>query len=421
VDSSAAEQADFVGEVRNANCLKPKTPIIPDTVLIPLCQYTKGYLDNADTLLNARDNGDGSVKNEDLTQLRDSCLFWILLTTGMRIHEVCGIKRGDYRTETKDDETFYYVKSVSDKTEAGYVEWIAPKIAIDAIKVLERYSLPLQHELSDALVLARANNDAVEIDRLSKADGAIGLSKTRMTGKINTLSATTITYHRLPKLCTQLDLDWNLAAHQFRRTFANYVVHSELGDLRALKEHFKHWSIKMTVLYAFNEALDLELFEELLREKAEIEQDIKSDWFGLDTPLAGGAVADKIIEVRSDDDHVKTFKSREDMVKAYTGTIPIRSTGIAWCTNDEEGSCNGKCNDCYHGVIDSRHAQYWKGVLFEQLALCELTDIGEAGLEGVRKGLANAEAVLKKLGHDVEKFKLEYRNKNQLIPVTEVA
>lgn len=185
VDSSAAEQAGTVGETYKKSRLKPQTPIIPNAVLMPLCQYTKDYLDKADALLTARDKRDSSVKSTDLTKLRDSCLFWILLTTGMRIHEVCGIKRGGYRTETKEGETYYYVKSVSKKTYAGYVEWIAPKIAIDAIKVLERYSQPLQNELRNTLALATADNDAKEIDRLTKADEAIGLSKSQKTGKIN--------------------------------------------------------------------------------------------------------------------------------------------------------------------------------------------------------------------------------------------
>ncbi|MEI2422501.1 hypothetical protein V6O07_19645, partial [Arthrospira platensis SPKY2] len=79
--------------------------------------------------------------NDALLLLRDSCIFWLLFTTGMRIHEVLNIKRSlrgrgnkNYRTETKDEETFYYIQSASDKTHTGKAEWIAPQIAIEAIK-----------------------------------------------------------------------------------------------------------------------------------------------------------------------------------------------------------------------------------------------------------------------------------------------
>ncbi len=50
-ESSASEQAGMVGEAYKETIGKPKTPIIPDGVLIPLCQFTKSYLDRADEIL----------------------------------------------------------------------------------------------------------------------------------------------------------------------------------------------------------------------------------------------------------------------------------------------------------------------------------------------------------------------------------
>jgi hypothetical protein len=49
-------------------------------------------------------------------------------------------------------------------------------------------------------------------------------------------------------------LEWELATHQFRRKFANYAARSQFGDLRYLKQHFKHWSLDMTLGYALNES-----------------------------------------------------------------------------------------------------------------------------------------------------------------------
>ncbi|WP_394245476.1 site-specific integrase [Vibrio astriarenae] len=405
-DSSASEQAGMVGETFKETRNKPKTPIIPDDVLIPLCRFTKSYLDKADEILT-------SANKKESLLLRDSCIFWLLLTTGMRIHEVLGIKRGAYRSETKDDITFYYIETASEKTHTGLAEWIAPEIATTAINILGRLSAPLQAQLERDLQKAQVNNDHTEVHRLEEISNHICLSKSLNSGnQINLLSGKTITEKRLPNLCKQIGSDWNLSAHQFRRTFANYAVHSELGDLRALKDHFKHWSITMTALYAFNDDLDAELFEELLREKYLIEEEIKQDWFRLDTPITGGDMAQKIMQIREDGELIKAFGSHAAMSKAFTASIPIRSVGIGWCTNDDECKC-GKPDSCESGIVDKRHAPYWTGMLVQQMKLLRLgvSDIGEAGTANVRKGMERCEKVLTALEFDVEVMKQEINQK----------
>jgi integrase len=444
-ESSAYEQAGHVGAAYSESINKAKTPIIPDNTLKALCSFTKGFLDRADELLDlnvklnafeatAKDASSQCAQkrtylqslstefdklaelSEALLLLRDSCLFWILLTTGMRIHEVLGIKRGAYRKETKDDETYYYIETVSKKTYTGLAEWIAPKIAIDAIKILERYSSDLQARVEIDLAAARARNDHKEVNRLENITNKICLSHSKKGSSVTVLSGKAVTVIRLPNLCTKIGSDWNLSSHQFRRTFANYVVHSQLGDIRALKDHFKHWSIQMTALYAYNDKLDQELFEELLREQYWVEEQIKFDWFGLDAPLAGGAIAERIMKVRGDDEHIKTFKTREDMVRAYSGNIPIRATGIAWCTNDDDGCMGGKCDECDHGIIDKNNQKHWEGMLIQQFNLSQMDDIGEAGQAAVANGMARCESVLTSLGVDVDKMKVDIGNKNQVSP-----
>jgi integrase len=442
-ESSASEQAGLVGAVLAESRNKPKTPIIHDDTLKALCSFTKGFFDRADELLDlngklnafeatAKHASDQARQkrtylqsldtefdkvdelNEALLLLRDSCLFWILLTTGMRIHEALGIKRGAYRKETKDDETYYYIETVSKKTYTGLAEWIAPKIAIDAIKILERYSSDLQARVELDLAAARARNDHKEVNRLENITNKVCLTHYPKGSSVTVLGAGTVTERRLPKLCTKIGSDWNLSSHQFRRTFANYVVHSQLGDIRALKDHFKHWSIQMTALYAYNDKLDKEVFEELLREQYWVEEQIKFDWFGLDAPLAGGAIAERIMKVRGDEEHIKTFKTREDMVRAYSGNIPIRATGIAWCTNDDDGCMGGKCDECDHGIIDKNNQKHWEGMLIQQFDLSQMDDIGEAGQAAVENGMARCENVLTSLGVDVGKMKVEIGNNNQI-------
>ncbi|HAS6096884.1 TPA: tyrosine-type recombinase/integrase [Vibrio vulnificus] len=408
--SGANMQAGLIGEAAQKAKTKPQTPIIPNEVLIPLCKFTKSCLDRADEILASKG------KRESLL-LRDSCIFWLLLTTGMRIHEVLGIKRGAYRSETRDEVTYYYIETVSEKTHTGLAEWIAPEIATQAIDILGRYSAPLQKQLENDLSKARDSQDHVEVHRLEEISDHICLS-TSKNNSVALLSGRTITVHRLPNLCQQIDCNWNLSTHQFRRTFANYAVHSELGDLRALKDHFKHWSITMTALYAFNEDLDAELFEELLREKYLVEEEIKQDWFELDTPITGGDIAENIKKVRTDGELIITFGSLSDMAKAYSSSIPIRSTGIGWCTNDDECKC-GKPDSCESGIVDKRHLPYWEGMLVQQMKLMQLDDIGEAGRDAARKGMERCEKVLSALGIDVEAMKQKFSQRD-LIEVENV-
>jgi integrase len=252
-ESSASEQAGMVGRERKETRTKARTPIIPDEVLIPLSQFTKGYLDIADKLLGLRDKLDAFVPtakeasgqatqkrkylqsittefdtlddfNEALLLLRDSCIFWLLLTTGMRIHEILGIKRGKYRPETRDELTYYYIETVSQKTHTGLAEWIAPEIATQAMDILARYSKPFQTKLDSDLAQAKARQDHAEVHRLQDISNHICLAKNSQDGNsIILLSGETITSNRLPNLCKKIGSDWNLSAHQFRRTFANYV------------------------------------------------------------------------------------------------------------------------------------------------------------------------------------------------------
>ncbi|MDW2458961.1 tyrosine-type recombinase/integrase, partial [Vibrio sp. 1249-1] len=201
--------------------------------------------------------------NSTLLDLRDGCFVIILATTGIRAHELGNIRRDQWHSEVRDGERFYFLGSRSDKTYAGETSWLCPEIAIRAVKVVERLSEPLQTELEQALRAAEASGDLKEVTRLRQCSGCVGL--TNGGGKINcitVLSGPTLN-KRLRMFAKNLGTDWKLASHQFRRTFANYVVHHKLGDLRYLRDHFKHWSLDMTILYAMNETQDLELYDEI--------------------------------------------------------------------------------------------------------------------------------------------------------------
>lgn len=194
-------------------------------------------------------------------------------------------------------------------------------------------------------------------------------------------------------------------------TLVRELTHEDITP--ELIEGVKGHLLGLGIGYAYNDDLDRELFEEMLREKYWVEEQIKFDWFDLDSPITGGIIADRIMQVRGDEEHIKTFKTKQDMVRAYSANIPIRSTGIGWCTNDDDGCMGGKCDECDHGIVDKNNLKHWEGMLIQQITLSDVDDIGEAGKAAAANGMQRCEKVLTSLGMNVEAMKVEIGNEIQ--------
>lgn len=411
---------------------KGKTEIIPDEILAQLFQYCESMLNRAPELLRLQDlmarfvlnkkgkccqgaeraqylkchGWGGGVKslNQAIMTLRDSCLFIILMTTGMRVHEVCNLTRGNWYSEVRDGERFYFLGSKSEKTNEGGTHWLCPKITIEAFKVLSDLMLPMQQLLEQQLNASQQVGDVQEAARLMRCSGSVVLGKTMwQNNKVDVLSGQSIN-KGLQKLVDSLGLDIQLASHRLRRTFASHVVHHKLGDLRYLRDHFKHWSLEMTVLYAMNEHQDLELFDEIYAAFDDARQGIIGHWLEPDTPLTGG-LANQIRNLRDKNTPTRTYKSRVDMMRHVSELVYLRSTGLAWCTNDDGSCAGGRCEECEHSVIDDKRQAFWEGVYAQQIELKQIDGLGESGLATVDKAIARCERVLFDLGADIEVIK----------------
>lgn len=412
---------------RHRSARKPSTEIIPDEVLAPLAQYAEAQLKRADELLVHRDALEAIVVPKEascgqmmcakrrllrergytprtlskaLVTLRDCCWVLILITTGIRVHELLNIKRGHWGRRVENGEEFWFIGSRSEKTGEGDTQWLAPEIAIKAVKVLERLSEPAQAGLERDLEQARADRNDLEVHRLEALSGHVGFGEPKRGGPLSVLSDQKLNV-RLRKLAGSLNLEWDLASHQFRRTFASYVVHHKLGDLRYLRDHFKHWSLDMTALYALNEAQDLELYDEIYSAFDGERQAIVGHWLEPDTPIAGGLAAN-VRAFRDKETKLRTFKSREEMVRQLSEQIYLRSTGIAWCTNDDGVCARGNCEVCEHGLIDDRKQAFWEGLYAQQIELREINDLGPGGNQTVERTITRCEQVLSELGADMQ-------------------
>ena len=404
-----------------------KTQVIPDEELSRLVQYCQSVLDEAPQLIELQQKIDEErirlseyyiIKkivapkgystlrefNDKYNEILTASAMIILTFSGIRIHELAAIQCDAYRVQDDEETISYYLKSYSSKTYEGNTEWLVPEIVIDAIKIQQLASNKLRAELlkEQHALLSKDDHDPRGL-RINQFKNHLFLTKSSAdNNQINPLSSKSCD-SRLKKLGEKLGIT-GLTTHQFRRTFAIYVAKSIYGDLRYLRDHFKHWSLDMTLLYADHESVDDELCNDIAKQIQEYKIDIAEEFLKEDT-IIGGGLADKIIEYRTNKEEVKIFNSRREMAEKLTNTIHIRATGHSWCTADG-GECirpynlhGTNCANCSESIIEKkRHSRYWKALYQHQLELRKLDDIGPSGQYRVEKDIARCEAVLTQLG-----------------------
>ena len=194
---------------------------------------------------------------------------------------------------------------------------------------------------------------------------------------------------------------WILRSHQFRRTFACLAARSALGDLRYLREHFKHWSLDMTLHYASNLLFDDSLFDEVLSERNELQSLIVSDWIKSDEPLLGGR--GKSIAIFRNRGVLKTAKNLPNLLNKISDSVFVRGTGHSWCLASGDG-CGGEgiydaiqCVDCVNGVIDKSHIPIWKGLKQQHELLLNMPDSGVGTKERAREYIKKSEELIDRL------------------------
>lgn len=427
-DASAALLAGVTG----GHSKEGKTPVIPDEVLSDLFQQSERVLESADRLLehwdaeaewrrqgycyNSRRNwlrqrgyeGHLVDLSKDIDELLDACMLIVLITSGIRVSELASLQRGcAYSTIGSDGERYYWMEGWSEKTHEGKTSWLVPGIAHRALRVAERTTKPFQERL-EGHIAARDDNDP-EADELKRHRQAIFLGRTKQQGNpIRTLSRLAIQY-RINRFAQARGHDWQFTPHQFRRTFAVYAAHSAYSDLRYLSEHFKHWSLDMTALYAMDERQDLDLYDEVLAEVREIKVEVTEHLLDEETALSGG-MAGPMRHFRSSQEPVTTYKSHREMAETVSETVYLRATGVGWCTADF-GGCNGghgleatKCADCVHSVISETQQPIWEAMYEQQLELRAINDIGPGGTQRVERDIQRCRKVLRELGAELSDF-----------------
>ncbi|WP_202901763.1 site-specific integrase [Hydrogenophaga intermedia] len=342
-----------------------------------------------------------------LIDVRTACYVVVAGLSGCRNHELAFLRsNATYSTIDDHGERYWWMRSTSTKTDVGATEWMIPEVAVTALRIMDRWAAPLQARLAAQIEELRAANSAdPRIAEAQEHVGAIfvGVASIKKN-EVRTLSMTqtNVNLKRFAKACGST---WRLASHQFRRKFANYAARSRFGDLRYLKEHFKHWSLDMTLGYGLNESQEQALYLEIEEEYDLIKERVVAEWLSKTEPLAGGYGAN-LVAWRDREENITLFKDHAHMIRSIASSTAIRSNGHAWCTADDN-LCEGndidptRCGDgCNNAVISRRHAPIHVG-LFKQLkALEDCVDIGEGGRKRVARDLERCRSVLATLGLD---------------------
>lgn len=438
-ESSAWILAGQAGTRGRGRIKEGKTPLIPDTTFCALFQAAWALVERADSLLSLRNALEGvqaplkdqspssiaEAKNmhlaaqgwtgglgllrTTLTDLRTACYIVIASLSGCRNHELAHVQSGAYyKTEDDDGQTFWWMKSRSDKTGEGYTEWMVPESAVTALRVMDRWAEPYQSMLVEQIERLRAADPtAPAITESQRHVNAVFLGVGPQAYQLGTLS--TVGWRSALKgFAHKHNIRWDLSSHQFRRTFANYAARSQFGDLRYLKEHFKHWSFEMTLGYALNGHQEMALYSEVYDELANIKEATVSNFLAPDTRLAGG-FGKRLMAWRNNDEAITIFPNHQAMVKTIAEGISLRSNGHAWCSADRGIDCVGnggldrtRCIDCDHSVIGLVHARMYQGLYDQLKPLLNCDDIGDGGLERVRRDISRCADALRSLGYDPE-------------------
>lgn len=152
-----------------------------------------------------------------------------------------------------------------------------------------------------------------------------------------------------------------LSPHDFRRTFAVFLVRNHLGNLMSLKYQYKHLNVAMSAWYANNSnlatimdmALDSDLQDEIDKANIDINTETLYHIFN-EEEILSGKEGKRIMAER--EKHSKTiYQSREEIrTKVLNGTLSIVEHPTGYCVNP---SCDRICasdkstETCQHEII----------------------------------------------------------------------
>ncbi|RWX57319.1 hypothetical protein [Photobacterium chitinilyticum] len=373
-------------------------------------------------------------------------LVYVLAFTGMRQQEALNLEFGA-ATKSKDpDNPIYHIKSILQKTSPTPVtlNWVGNQDVYNAVCLLERYNKSL-HKRAEALL----HNFSDIIPESTKHNLEYGLKDKYLFG----IKAYTLTLaFREPKLrdswiegngfnlktfsiaIEEADIiqlnhlgcnfksvggsnrgapyrigdEFNFTAHQFRHTFAWFIIANNLGDLDDIKYQFKHLASAMTMVYSERgiETIDeilsiIEGFETQMTQQIALALAVDAQ----EGKLSGGggkrlikSANSLVIEMKVPDevsDKPKTefmkqihFKDITEYSAFLTRNLKnIRGLPHGYCTGGTDCKIKNAavpvgCVLCGNYIVNKKHLPHWRAM--ENQALNKLAIYEQATTEQQR-------------------------------------
>ena len=324
---------------------------------------------------------------------RTCCYIIIAMLTGMRNSEISSLKKGCLaRGKGWDDEEYLWLHGLTYKLEdePKPVKWMVPDIVTVAISHLEGMVPVYSRAIKRHLPYITDKEKYEQSDLINH----LFVCKAYQSNTYNCVSNSHWN-RELMEIANEFELvtkdaenDLKLEAgavfpiksHMFRRTYATFAARSALGDIRYLREHFKHISIDMSLHYAKHEDFDDTLFDEILTERNTLQRSLVSDWLTTETPLTGGR--GETIATFRQRGQLKTADNQTKLLNQISDSVYVRGTGHSWCLASGDG-CGGEglydaliCSDCDNAVINRSLLPVWSEIEKQNQEILSLNDSG---------------------------------------------
>ncbi len=281
--------------------------------------------------------------------LRSACYIIIAFFSGMRNSEILGIQENCISEfKNLNGNSIYKIFSIIYKTRIQPTKeyWIVPHIVKIAVDVLARLTAPLRK---------KTGLKELFISRNSRSDYAV-LSNEVCNDSLNKFMA-------YSDIGFYMGKRWHLQTHQFRYSFAYYMIKENRCHLKFLQKQFKHLSMDMTVWYA--ETTDEDLKRDVYEMSADIARDILRPILLGREHLAGKGGAE-IMQTRDAYFSGKTIKEKESLFEEMIKELYVRGTYLGLCIwNPEKATCNAgfecSCNPniCSNAIVTQEHLPIW--------------------------------------------------------------
>jgi len=426
---------------------KPKTLLIPDKVFRKLGMVAIDYVENqASRILDARDRlaqcddkykavylpelggyqrdvtlraqslGYSTARehSRELFNLKTACYIVIAMFSGIRDSELLSISVNCIvHGQVHDGVELKWLCGTIYKTGVRPKKWVVPPIVETAVKVMERSSEPLRSLLSyeEQKLIALPVRSSAQTKRLQAVHtqkDKLFLGIDRCAG--NRIAVACTSTDQLKKFCQRHEITdddgqpWPLASHQFRRTFAYNYAKNQMGDLLYLKEHFGHFGIDMTMLYADAGTDEYEADTDLVRMIAEAKHERHVEILS-NIVESDGAVATGSAWVGEWRRTIRTAPNKEHLIEELADTLSLSGTGHSWCAGSAKGTgCGSRCMfepdmcvDCNWAIISGEHLPVWQEIARQQEIVMACEDIGVPGKVRAQRILSKARETIAKL------------------------